>query len=118
MQATDTGRDVSPLSGTAQAATAAVPAAPVNVAATANSSTVVTVTWSENIPPNGLPVQYYTIFRGTSPTGLTPLATRSGSPFIDTGASPNATYYYAIEAVDTSQDTSPASPTTNVTTPN
>jgi len=117
VEAVDTGHDVSSMSATAQVATPAVPAAPANVVATANSSTVVTVTWSENVPPNGLPIQYYNIFRGPSPTSLSQLAARGASPFYDMGVSPSTTYYYAIEAVDTVQDVSPMSPPAQVTTP-
>ena len=114
--ATDSGNDVSPMSATAETATPPLPAAPVNVVSTADSSTEVAVTWSENIPSNGLPVQYYIIFRGTTPTGLTRLATQSDSPFTG-GASPHTTDYYAIEAVDTAQDVSPMSAAARVTTP-
>ena len=117
VEAVDTGHDVSSMSATAQVATPAVPAAPANVVATANSSTVVTVTWSENVPPNGLPIQYYNIFRGPSPTSLSQVAARGASPFYDMGVSPSTTYYYAIEAVDTVQDVSPMSPPAQVTTP-
>jgi fibronectin type 3 domain-containing protein len=118
IEANDTGHGVSPMSAPpAQVTTLPLPAAPVNVVPTVNSSTEVTVTWSENIPPNGLPIKYYYIFRGTSPTGLTKLATRTASPFVDTGDSPNTTYYYAIEAIDTSYDVSPMSATAQVTTP-
>ena len=119
IEATDTGHVVSPMSAPpAQVTTLPLPAAPVNVVPTVNSSTEVTVTWSENIPTNGLPIKYYYIFRGTSPTGLTKLATRTASPFVDTGDSPNTTYYYAIEAIDTSYDVSPMSATAQATTPN
>jgi fibronectin type 3 domain-containing protein len=119
IEANDTGHGVSPMSAPpAQVTTLPLPAAPVNVVPTVNSSTEVTVTWSENIPPNGLPIKYYYIFRGTSPTGLTKLATRTASPFVDTGDSPNTTYYYAIEAIDTSYDVSPMSATAQATTPN
>ena len=86
-----------------------MPAAPASVAATVNSSTQVTVTWSETIPPNGLPIQYYFVFRGTSPTGLTKVTTKTGLQFIDTTAAANTTYYYAIESVDTGDDVSPVS---------
>ena len=117
IEAVDTGHDVSSMSATAQVATPAVPAAPANVFATANSSTIVTVTWSENVPPNGLPIQYYNIFRGASPTSLAQVAARGASPFYDLGVSPGTTYYYAIEAIDTVQDVSPMSPPAQVTTP-
>ena len=85
--------------------------------ATANSSTSVTVTWSENIPPGGLPIKTYKIFRGTSPTGLTQLAIRPTASLIDTTVSPNVTYYYAVGATDTGMDVSPMSATAMVTTP-
>jgi fibronectin type 3 domain-containing protein len=114
----DTGQDVSPMSATVQMATPPMPAAPVNVAATATSGTQVTVTWSENVPPNGLPIASYNIFRGTSPTGLTQLAARTGLTFIDTGVLPNTTYYYAVEAVDSGHDVSPLPAPVQVTTPN
>ena len=117
IQAVDTGKAVSPMSATAQVTMLPMPAAPANVAPLANSATRVTVTWSETIPPNGLPIQSYSIFRGTSPAGLTQLATRTSCQFIDTGASPNTTYYYAIQAVDTGRDVSPMSATSQVTTP-
>jgi fibronectin type 3 domain-containing protein len=117
VEATDTGRDVSPMSAIAQVAMLPMPAAPANVAPMANSATRVTVTWSEAIPPNGLPIQSYNIFRGTSPTGLTQLAVRPTTQYVDTGASANATYYYAIEAVDTGRDVSPMSAPAQVATP-
>ena len=113
----DTAGDISPMSTPAQVATPPLPAAPVNVVATANSATQVAVSWSENIPPNGLPIQNYTIFRGTSPTSLAQVASRTASPFIDNGASPSTTYYYAVEATDTGQDVSPMSAPAQTTTP-
>jgi fibronectin type 3 domain-containing protein len=117
IKAVDIDNDISPKSTPVQVTTPPLPAAPVNVAATAVSSTMVTVTWSENIPPNGLPIQSYKVFRGTTPTGLTHVANPTASPFIDTGVSPGATYYYAIEAFDTSLDASPMSATAQTVTP-
>jgi fibronectin type 3 domain-containing protein len=116
--AVDTAYDNSAPSSQISVTTLSMPAAPVNIVATANASAVVTVTWSENIPANGLPIQSYNIFRGTSPTSLIELPARTGSPFFDTGASPNATYYYAVEAVDKAQNVSPLSAASQVTTPN
>jgi fibronectin type 3 domain-containing protein len=117
VEAVDSSHDVSPMSVTAQATTPPMPAAPVGVIATAGSATTVTVTWSETIPPGGLPIQYYNILRGTSPTGLTQVASRTASPFIDTTASPGVTYYYAMDAVETGHDVSPMSATAQATTP-
>ncbi len=117
IEAADTAGDVSPMSALAQVTTFAPPAAPVNVTATANSATRVTVAWSESLPPNSLPIQGYNIFRGTSPGGLAQVASKTASPFTDTGASANTTYYYAIEAVDTAGDVSPMSAVATVTMP-
>ena len=116
IQAVDTGHDSSAPSVQIAVTTLPMPAAPVAVIATASSTTAVTVTWSETIPPGGLPIKDYNILRGTSPTGLRQLATRTASPFIDTAASKSATYYYAIEAVDTAGGVSPASALAQVTT--
>jgi fibronectin type 3 domain-containing protein len=116
--AVDAGHDDSAPSSPVAVTTLALPATPVNVLATANSTTQVTVTWSESIPPNGLPLRSYNILRGTSPSGLTQVAVRTTAPFIDHGVTAHASYYYAIEAVDTSGDLSARSATVEVTTPN
>ncbi|HXM44647.1 MAG TPA: fibronectin type III domain-containing protein [Bryobacteraceae bacterium] len=115
--ATDSGRDVSPASSPAEVTTPATPAAPVNVLATPNSTTQITVTWAENIPTNGLPIASYTINWGTSPTSLTNSAKRNTPTFVDTGLTPATTYYFQITATDTDGDASPASATVNATTP-
>ena len=96
---------------------APAPAAPVNVVATANSGTAITLTWSENIPLNGLPIKYYYVFRGTSPTSLAKVSTRTTAEYVDTTVSAGGTYYYGIEAADTDLDVSPMSGTAEVTTP-
>ena len=117
VEALDSDMDVSPMSAPVQITTYALPATPVDVTATANSATLVSVTWSETVPANGMPIQDYIIFRGTSPTSLAQLTTRTAPPFIDTGAAANTTYYYAIEAVDKGQDDSSVSAPGQVTTP-
>ena len=117
VEALDTSLDVSPQSAPpVSATTPVVPAAPVNVIATADSSTKVTVTWSENVPTGGLPIKYYYIFRGTSPTTMTNVATRTTAEYIDTTVTAGTTYYYAVEALDTDLDVSPqSSPPASVT---
>src|SRR6202167_1763908 len=117
IQAVDSGKDASPMSATAQVATPPMPAAPTSVLATANGATKVTVTWSQSIPPNGLPIQSYNVSRGTSPTAMTKLASRTALQFIDTGVSANVTYYYSIEAIDAGNAVSPPSSTAQATTP-
>jgi fibronectin type 3 domain-containing protein len=115
--AVDSDNNDSQPSGLVAVTTPPMPAAPVDVVATATYSTVVTVTWSENIPRNGLPIQGYTIFRGTTPGNLTDIATRTAAVFTDTTVSPDTKYYYAVEATDTGRDVSPMSATAQVTTP-
>jgi len=115
VQAVDTGKDPSSMSAAATAKTSAMPAAPV-VAASASSTTKVTATWTESLAPNGLAIQYYNVFRGTSPGSMAQVATRTASPYIDTTVAPNTNYYYAIEAVDAGGDVSPMSAT--AVTPN
>jgi len=117
VEATDTGQDVSPMSAPGSVTTPPMPAAPVNVAATINSSTQITVTWSENIPAGGLPVSNYTINWGTSPSSLTNSAKRTTPSFVDTGLTPGVTYYFAIAASDSGGDVSAQSAMANATTP-
>lgn len=116
--AIDSGNDDSVPSAVKTVTTPPEPAAPTNVKAVANSATKVTVTWTETIPQNGLAIKSYTIFRGTSPTTLTQLATRTTPTLIDTTVTGGNTYYYAVEATDTGGDVSPKSaPPVSVTTP-
>jgi fibronectin type 3 domain-containing protein len=115
--ATDSGGDVSPPSATVNGTTAPMPAAPVNVLATANSTTQITVTWSENLPAGGLPITTYTINWGTSPTSLTNVAKRNTPTFIDTGLTPASTYYFQITATDSGGDVSPMSVIASAMTP-
>ena len=117
VEATDTGQDVSLMSAPAAVTTPPMPAAPVSVVATPNSSTQVTVTWSENIPAGGLPISSYTINWGTSATSMTNSAKRTTPSFVQNGLTPGATYYFAITASDSGGDASPQSATAHTTTP-
>ena len=110
--ADDTGHDISTPSDQIAVNTWALPAVPTNVAATANSATSVTVTWSEVIPTNGMPIATYTVLRGPSSTGPwgtvgTVSAKAPAQPatqYTDKTAAANTTYYYAVEATDTGHD--------------
>jgi titin len=116
--AIDSGNDDSVPSGVKTVTTPPEPAAPANVTAVANSATKVTVTWTETIPQNGLAIKSYTIFRGTSPSTLKQLATRTTPTLIDTTVTGGNTYYYTVEATDNGGDVSPQSaPPVSVTTP-
>jgi fibronectin type 3 domain-containing protein len=105
------------MSGRAYATPPPLPAAPAGLVATANSSTRVTLTWSENIPSKGLPIQYYTVFRGTSPATFIILASTSATTFVDNGAAADTGYYYGVEATDTDKDVSSMSASVQISTP-
>jgi fibronectin type 3 domain-containing protein len=116
----DTGNDHSPPSYPVTVTTPPVPSPPIDVQATTDSPTEVTVTWTPTLAPGGLDIATYTILRGPTKTDLSTL--RSGypasplNPFIDRSVVANNTYCYAVEAVDSGKDTSlPSSPVVCVT---
>jgi hypothetical protein len=115
--AADTGGDLSVMSEPVTAITDALPNAPTSVVATANSSSKVTVTWTENVPTGGLPIKSYQIYRGTSPGNLSLVATRTILSYTDTTVAASTTYYYAILATDTSNEASPMSVNAEVVVP-
>ena len=108
VQATDTGNDSSALSGTVSATTLQLPTAPANVLAQGTSSSQIGVSWA---PSSGsLPIAHYIVFRGTSPNGLSQVATTGNPSYKDKSLNPGTTYYYGIEADDSAGDVSPMSP--------
>jgi fibronectin type 3 domain-containing protein len=115
--AADTAGDLSAMSVTVSAMTDALPNAPTNVVATANSATKVTVTWTESVPTGGLPITSYQVYRGTSPGNLSLLGTRATLTYTDTTVVALTTYYYAVLATDTSNEASPMSANAVVVVP-
>jgi len=114
--AVDSANDDSAPSTQISVTTPPMPNAPSDVAATPNSSTKATVTWTEILPQNGLPISNYTIFRGTAPScTLAQVAIRTTPSYIDTSVVEGTTYCYAIEATDTGRDVSPMSAMAQVT---
>jgi chitodextrinase len=93
------------------------PTAPTNVVATAISAMKVTLTWSAST--DNVAVGNYRIFRGTSPSALSQVATRASTPtsYTDINVTGSTTYYYGVEAVDTSGNVSPMSAVVSATTP-
>ena len=117
VEATDTGRDVSPMSAVKSATTLPLPSTPTNVTPTANSFTQVTVTWTEN-NTNGVSIKNYSVFRGPQANMLAPLGTTPKTSYTDTSVVASTTYYYAVQATDTEGDPpSPMSAVVPVTTP-
>jgi hypothetical protein len=77
-----------------------VPAAPANVAASAQLATI-DLSWDEAIDED---FDYFAIYRGTTagfdPSGTTPIATLTGLSFSDQTVTPGVTYYYKMSAFD------------------
>jgi beta-glucanase (GH16 family) len=96
------------------------PSAPTSLAATASSSSVINLTWSEPTPPANCTVSSYNVYRSTT-SGFTPgsgnlIASGVTSPsYSNTGLTASTTYYYVVEAID-SYGTSPASNQASATT--
>jgi chitodextrinase len=115
VQETDTGGNVSPLSGKAAATTLALPSPPASLVATASSAIRIGLTWAPG--SSSLPVKSYKVFRGSAPSDLSQVATTVNTSYTDSSLSPSTTYYYAVQEVNTGSDVSPLSPTVAVTTP-
>jgi fibronectin type 3 domain-containing protein len=114
VEAVDTSGNVSPMSAIVPATTLALPSAPTNLTATATSSTQISLAWAAG--PSGLPITYYLIFRGTSPSNLAKVATWTATSYTDSSLTPQTTYYYAVQEVDSSGNVSPDSKIAYATT--
>jgi hypothetical protein len=92
------------------------PDTPTGVNAAANSAWSITVSWTAvSGATNG-----YTIYRSTSESGeYTQVATPTTTSYVNTGLTPNTTYYYKVSAKNIygeSTHSAPVSATTNATT--
>jgi chitodextrinase len=63
-----------------------------------------------------MPIAAYYIFRGTSPSNLTQVATRTATVFTDYPLTPGTTYYYAVEEAAKGGNVSPMSAVVPATT--
>jgi fibronectin type 3 domain-containing protein len=103
------------MSAIVSATAPALPTAPVKVAAAPVSTSAVGLTWT--VGPSGLPVAGYDIFRGTTSSNLTQLASRgTATTYNDTSLTPGTTYYYAVKETDSGGNLSPMSGIVAVTT--
>jgi fibronectin type 3 domain-containing protein len=93
------------------------PTTPGNVAASAASCQKVTVTWSASTDNAG--IGSYLVFSGLSPAALTQAGRTLGTTTAYSSSSFGAgtTYYFGVEAVDTSGNVSAMSGIASVTTP-
>lgn len=114
VQEVDTIGNISPMSSPPISVSTMGPPQPPAVSAVATSTTKVSVSWVAG--PSTLSIVSYRIFRGTSPSNLVQIGTRSASPYTDTGLLPLVTYYYGVEEVDSSGAVSAMSAIVPVTT--
>ena len=114
VQEVDTAGDVSPTSATVSATTLALPSAPANLVATANSTKQIGLAWSAG--PSGMSIVSYRVFRGSTASSLSQLVTVKNPSYTDTSLPASTTYYYAVEEVDSGGNVSPMSPTVSATT--
>ena len=98
---------ISPMSAVAPVTTLALPAAPVNLAATAVSTKEMSLSWAAG--PSGMPVAGYYVFRGTTASSLAKVAVTTATTWNDYPLKPGTTYYYAVEEKDSIGDVSPMS---------
>jgi fibronectin type 3 domain-containing protein len=104
VQAVDSGMDNSAQSPPVPVITTQLPTVPTNVVALGTSSTQISVTWTAST--GGLPIAYYFVFRGSSSTNMSQVATTKNPLYNDRNLPNGTTYYYGIQADDTGQDLS------------
>ena len=110
VQSSDTGMDLSPMSVAAPVTVPSGPSAPSQLVATPVSTTKISLTWS--VPASGgLPIQSYRVFRGSTASSLSQVATVGQAAYTDASGSAATKYYYAVEATDTGGDVSAMSAT-------
>jgi endoglucanase len=88
------------------------PETPEDLSATASSSSV-DLTWSEVSDSD---LENYNIYRGTSSSNLSLVDTSDSAEYTDSDVSSSTVYYYAVSAVDTSDNESDQSETISVET--
>ena len=114
VEAVDTDGNVSPMSTIVAATTLALPTPPTQLVATPVSTAQIGLTWSAG--PSGMPIAGYYIFRGSSPSSLTQVASRGATAFNDYFLTAGTTYYYAVEEVAKGGNVSPMSAVVKATT--
>ena len=97
-----------------------VPAAPSGVAATASSSSAITLTWNIATPPANCVIASYSVYgsatSGFSPSSATLLSNSvTGTSYSNTGLAASTPYYYVVEAVDAAGASGPSTQATATT---
>jgi len=106
--AADTAGDLSPMSAATSVTAPSPPQAPANLTPTAISGTKIGLSWSPAVS-GGFPMKNYKVFMGASADSLSQIATVTTTSYTDTGLTAGNTYYYAVQAADTSGAVSPMS---------
>ena len=119
IQAFDLAGNTSPFSTSIPVTTLDVtpPSTPANLSATAVSCQSVKLTWSASVDNEG--IRSYSVFWGISPDALAQIRARPApSPaYTNYPLACGTTYYYGVEATDTSGNASAMSTIVSVTTP-
>ena len=121
VRAIDGANNASAFSNTATATTGAAsdttpPTVPLGVAATANTSQSIVVTWLPSTDSGGSGLAGYRIFRDGSANPLTTVAA-TVLTFTDTGLAPTSTHSYVVRAFDGDGNVSAPSNSASATTP-
>ena len=98
----------------------ASPSAPTGVAASAQSSSSIALSWGAVTPPASCTINSYSVFRSTT-SGFTPSSSNqvasvtSGISYSDSGLTASTTYYYVVEAMDGNGSSTPSAPASTTT---
>lgn len=90
------------------------PSAPTNLVASPASSSAINLSWTAST--DNIQVAGYDIYRGTSTSTITQVATSSGNSYTDSGLASSTTYYYQVDAYDEVANTSTRSSIASATT--
>ncbi|MDC7222610.1 MAG: glycoside hydrolase family 9 protein [Spirochaetales bacterium] len=108
----DNESDLSTVNGTTDTPDTTAPAVPEDLSGTATSSTV-ELTWSEVSDSD---LSYYNVYRGSSSDALNLVGTSESAEYSDESLSSSTVYYYAVSAVDSSENESDLCDTISVET--
>jgi fibronectin type 3 domain-containing protein len=114
VEAVDTDGNASPMSALISVTTLALPSSPTKLVATASSTTAIGLSWTAG--PSGMALIGYYVFRGTTPSNLTQVATTSATSYTSYSLTPGTTYYFAVEEFDKGGNVSPMSAVVSATT--
>jgi fibronectin type 3 domain-containing protein len=103
VQAEDKNHNISYMSTIVSVTTPALPVAPPSVTAKPLSTTKVSVTWTSSPSAGGLSIAHYMVYKGTSASSLSQVATVNNTSYNDTTDTASTTYYYAVQATDSGQ---------------